>query len=1067
MERHKHANGLFEEILHKDKTYPPNQQTYNLHPAQHTNSLVQQILRDLTRTFRELEDKNQFQEILSLTKKVKQLLQVNNEYELDMPLKAIHYRSDELPIPMYPEFFLSNPLLITNSNADAIQLFKALKYELMTADQAYFMVSFIRWSGLQLLLRSIDDFRRENPNKKIKILTSTYLKITEPKALRRLQELPNIETKVFDSGNVSFHTKAYLFERASSLHTAIIGSSNLTYSALKTGHEWNVKLPGDSLHSIYASAITAFHKYWNDPKAIPLNPELIDSYDKEYSNKKIMLVNPYVAAQHVDIVEKIAPSEETEVLIHPNKMQNEALRALYETRKNNHHKAVVIAATGTGKTYLSAFDVKSFAAKTMLFIAHRDEILESSKDTFRRVFGANDLYGKLTGTVKEGNKPFLFSTVQTLSRDEVLCQYSPDHFDYIVVDEFHHAEAATYKKVLDHFKPKFLLGLTATPERMDGRDVLALCEHNVVYEIRLRDALEEGLLTPFRYFGLGDPTINYEEIGTQSNGQFIENELVRALNTHERVDYVVDMIHKFGHDGLHMRALGFCASIEHAQYMSQELNQRGFSTGYLTGHDTPEQRQQLIRRLEDDGDPLQIIFTVNIFNEGVDIPKVNLVLFLRPTESATIFIQQLGRGLRKVQGKEYVTILDFIGNYQKSFIVPLALSGQHNHKAFDRDSLRVAIETEFADLPDGCFVDLEEVSRKQILEKIESIRMDRDLMLMDLYNQFRKELGHSPEIEDFLYFDGAPSLHFFVAKYGSWAETKKKMKDLNEFDVRLLENSRLLQIVQRLEKMLPVKWPYELTVLDLAIKKRGTICLDDVLIDLQFRFAVQISRENQAKKIYRAMEKLAEIQSKHSWSFGSVDNGTFTLSPIVMEMLASDPSIGTYLNERIEYGLSEFRRMYRPGIFFNSSKNVLLYQNYTRNDLIYLFESDAKEGSWREGVSRVEEHYLLFINLNKGERTAEHLMYHDYFIDQQHFHWQSQNATSHDSSVGQNYIHHKDKGIKIHLFVRKFEKMHGVVLPFTYLGEIDYVSSHGDKPMNITWQLHQPIPEALYMDLIR
>jgi superfamily II DNA or RNA helicase/HKD family nuclease len=1059
-------SGIYEEIFLKNKSYPANQHTFNIHPAKHTTFLIQQVMRDLSETFRYYEETNQFQEILGLTNQVRRLLLTNHNHEMDMPLKAIHYRNDEMEIPLYPEFFLSNPLLITNSGTDNIHLFKTLKYELLTADNAYFMVSFVRWSGLQLLLRVIDDFRVSHPNRKIKILTSTYLKITEPKALRRLLEFPHIETKVFDSGHVSFHTKAYLFERTSNLHTVIIGSSNLTYSALQTGHEWNVKLPGTMFNSIYDSAYKAFVKYWSDSRALPLTNMLVDDYEEEYNDKKVMLVNPFVAAQHVDFSEDKNSAQESDVQIVPNKMQREALQALQETRRSRRDKAVVIAATGTGKTYLSAFDVKDFGAKTMLFLAHRDEILENSIKTFQQIFGNKNLFGKLTGTSKEGHKPYLFSTVQTLSRDEILSGYQPNHFDYIIVDEFHHAEASTYKKVLDHFKTNFLLGLTATPERMDGRDVLALCDHNVVYEIRLRDALEEGLLAPFRYFGLGDPTVNYENIGTQSNGLFIETELVRELNTHERVDYVIQMIRKFGYDGEHMKALGFCASIEHARYMCDEFNQRGFGAAYLTGNDSPDLRQQIIRKLEEDTDPLQIILTVNVFNEGVDIPKVNLVLFLRPTESATVFIQQLGRGLRKVQGKEYVTILDFIGNYQKSFIVPLALSGQHNHKAFDRDSLRVAIETEFADLPDGCFVDLEEISRKQILAKIETIRMDRDLMLMDLYNQFRKELGRSPEVEDFLYVDGAPSLHFFVSKYGSWVKTKKKMNDLNDFDNLILGDELLLQIIERLEKMLPIKWPYELSILGLAVEKNW-VRLEEIIADLEFRFATHIPKEQQTNKIYKAMTKLSEVQFRQNWSFGKVEQGMFQLAPAIREKIVGVPSAKQYINERIEYGLGEFRRVYHPSIFFQSEKNVILYQNYTRNDLIYLFESKAKTGSWREGVSRVDNHYLLFINLKKGEKVSEHLMYHDYFIDQQHFHWQSQNTTTHASMVGQNYVHHQERDIHIHLFVRKFKEMHGVVLPFTYLGEIDYVSSHGDKPMNITWKLQKPIPEALYTDFIR
>jgi HKD family nuclease len=558
--------GIFEEIFYRGKQYPVNHQTFPLHPRQHSNALIQQVMRDIGNHLKQLEEEKQFGEILSLTNKLRRLIPNFGQYEIDMPLKAIHYRTDELHLPLYPELFLSSPLLLTNTNKDHLHLFKALKYELQTADQVYFMVSFVRWSGLQLLLRAIDEFSKENETNKIKILTSTYLNITEPKALRRLLELPNIETKVFDSGRVSFHTKAYLFQRSSNLNTIIIGSSNLTYSALQTGHEWNVKLPSESYNSIYVKARDSFHSYWEDPRAATLTDELISSYEEQYNNKKVFIYNPISFDNHNELVANVSHNAEEVKTVSPNKMQQEALDALHNTRTNGHDKAVVIAATGTGKTYLSAFDAKNFDAKRVLFLAHRDEILESSMNTFIKVFGNANMFGKLTGIKKEIEKPYLFSTVQTLSKD-ILNDFSSDYFDYIVVDEFYHAEAATYKKVIGHFNPKFLLGLTATPERMDGKDVLALCDHNVVYEIRLADALEEGLLTPFRYFGLGDPTVDYTEIDVH-NGQFVENELVRALNTHERVDYVRSMIEKFGHDGNLMKGLGFCASIEHAQYMS-------------------------------------------------------------------------------------------------------------------------------------------------------------------------------------------------------------------------------------------------------------------------------------------------------------------------------------------------------------------------------------------------------------------------------------------------------------------------------------------------------------------
>jgi hypothetical protein len=292
------------------------------------------------------------------------------------------------------------------------------------------------------------------------------------------------------------------------------------------------------------------------------------------------------------------------------------------------------------------------------------------------------------------------------------------------------------------------------------------------------------------------------------------------------------------------------------------------------------------------------------------------------------------------------------------------------------------------------------------------------------------------------------------------------MKDLTEFDQEILDHPEILPFIKRIENMLPVKWPYEFSLLAQAFENKKVVTISDVISELQYRFALQISEEAHSNKIDKAMRKMATSLSKQDWAFGEYRDGQFTLSSYA-EKIISNETIYNYIKDRIEYGLAEFRRIYRPNVFFESQKNVVLYQNYTRNDLIYLFESEAKEGSWREGVSRVGNHILLFINLNKGEKVADHLLYHDYFVDQQHFHWQSQNPTSHDSQRGQEYIHHKQKGVHIHLLVRKFENMHGATLPFTYLGEIDYVSSHGDKPMNITWKLHQPIPESMYTDFIR
>ncbi|MGD8189826.1 DUF3427 domain-containing protein [Brevibacillus ginsengisoli] len=1063
----KDKKGFYEELQLHNTNYPDNHKAYRISPSEYANALTYYISNKVGNTLKELANNEKFEEMINVVTNLERQLENDSLNDLLRPLSSIQYRYDDELIPIiYPEMFFSMPHLVTNQNKSGQNFFKILRTELITADRVDFMVSFIRWSGLQLLLRSIDELHKQD--KQIRILTSTYMNVTEPKALRRLFELENVQVKLFNSGNTSFHTKAYLFNRDSNLNSVIIGSSNLSFSAIQNGYEWNVKLPDAPHIPIYNKAALLFDELWNDERALDLTLEKINDYESHFEQKKIERTISYVPSPSGYKVAEATINYDMDISnnikLKPNAMQKSALEALKETRAGGNKKGIIIAATGTGKTYLSAFDVHQMKAEKVLFIAHRDELLENAKETFISVFGSEDMMGKVTGTIKEWDKPFLFSTVQTLHREESLGRFLPTYFDYIIVDEFHHAEADTYRKILDYFQPKFLLGVTATPERMDGRDVLALCDHNVVYEIRLHQALDAGLLAPFHYFGLGD-TVDYDDIA-QQNGTFVEEALVKALKSHERVSYIIEMIEKFGNDGKLRKALGFCASVEHAIFMAEEFNRRGYHATCLTGEDDPGIRRRTIKRLEDENDPLEFIFTVNIFNEGIDIPSLNLVLFLRPTESATIFIQQLGRGLRKSEEKEFVTILDFIGNYQRSFIVPLALSGQTNHKAFDRDALRVIVETEFASLPDGCFVELEEISRQRILDKIKQIRMDDNQMLASLYAEFRRELGYSPEIEDFLYSPAAPSLHFFIQKYGSWVETKRRMKDTNDFDEEVLNSKLTLEIIQRIEQSIPIKWPYEFAVLSL-IDRLKNISVGDIINFLTEKFGIPMKYEHHESYIIRAMERLAQSNRKQTWAFGMFENNTFIVNDDIKGTW-NDLKFHNYFQSRIEYGLVEFRRTYNPTSFFKGKPKVQLYQNYTRNELIYLFQSEAKEGSWREGISRVKNHYLYFVTLKKDEeKTAEHLNYHDYFIDKNHFHWQSANQTSHVSERGQDYIHHKDRDIHIHLFVRKFDQMHGKTLPFTYVGELDYLSSVGDKPMSITWKLHHTLPDDIYLDFVR
>ncbi|WP_210471748.1 DUF3427 domain-containing protein [Sporosarcina sp. 6E9] len=1044
--------GVIEEIYRIEKEYPSAKLIQKLSVDEYVETLTMHAANIIGDKLKGLADNDKYSEIFQLIDQIHDLAG-KDEREFSHPLSMITYSEKENTIPIKEDLFLTRVDVLYNDSHKIKNFFKTLAYEMQTSDEIYFLVSFVRMSGAQLLTRELIELEKRNVP--VKILTTTYLNITEAKAIRHLMQFTNVDIKVLPLKNESFHTKAYLFKRKSNQNTVIIGSSNISHSALINGHELNVKIPHTQHMPAYEQTMEFFNKMWTNEKAIYPSEEFLQQYEQHQKTETKLLPSftfereaPYL--EHTDI--------------QPNEMQKEALKNLIFTRKNGHTKGVIIAATGTGKTYLSAFDVQQFQPERLLFIAHREELLDSAIKTYSSLFKDEFLCGKITGSKKEFDKRFIFSTIQSLSKDNTLERFNPDDFDYIIIDEFHHAEAPTYRKVIDYFKPKFLLGLTATPERMDGRNVLELCDNNIVYEIRLRDALEAELLAPFHYFGVADQTVDYDKVDIL-NGHYEENSLVRALSTFTRVEFIIDKMKTYGHDGDFLHGLGFCVNIEHAKYMSAEFNKRGYVTECLTGDDSVEYRQAIISRLEDPKDELTMIFTVNIFNEGIDIPKVNLMLFLRPTESSTIFIQQLGRGLRRTEDKEYVTVLDFIGNYKKSFIIPLALSGQYNAKAFDTDSLRVAVLHEFADAPGGSVVQLDPIAQREILNRIDNIKLSSVAVLKEMYAQFKYDLGRSPEIIDFLYAEEAPSLNFFIYKFRSWVRTKEYMDDLNVYDEEILENDLKYEIVERIESMLSIKWPYEYAIIYLA-KSSNEISINDVVAWLTKRFDLEINRDEHETLILRAMDRLSKRYKKQKWSFGEIKNEIFYVERAISEIL-TDYGYANYVKDRLEYGLIDFRRSFRTDLVLAREKKLALYRNYTRNELMFIFEAKVPEGTWREGVSRVDNHYLLFINLNKAEDVEDHLLYKDFFKDPTTFHWQSQNKTSHESGQGQEYINHKERDIHIHLFIRKFSTMHGMTLPFMYLGEIDYVSSHGDKPMNIIWKLHKPVPEDLYHDLIR
>ena len=508
-------------------------------------------------------------------------------------------------------------------NSDKGNLLNELISSIHNCKRFYFSVAFINFSGLQLLLEAFKEAERRGV--KGQIITSTYLNFTETKALKRINRFNNIHLKIFNTDKqVGFHTKAYIFEYED-FYKVIIGSSNVTQSALKSNIEWNVEMIIKEDKSFIESILNEYQYLWE--RSVEADDEFIAQYE-EFLSK----ITGY-AKKQMFLYEK---SE----YITPNKMQRRAMENLDRLRSYGEKKALVIAATGTGKTYMSAFDVKAFKPKRLLFIVHREEILRKAKDTFVKLLPNEKItFGLLTGKTKQEKADYLFSTIQTLSK--CYRDFNPDEFDYIIFDEAHHATSPSYQVIFDYFRPQFTLGMTATPERSDQQNVFELFHNNIALEVRLHDALDDELVIPFHYFGITD--IEDIDLSDVDIDDFAE--IAKRLKVNQRVDFIIEKMNFYGFDGPTRKGLGFCVTVDHAKFMAEEFTKRGYPSVCLSGSDSPEKRSAFINRLEKDDDELEFIFTVDIFNEGVDIPSVNTVLMLRPTNSPIVFIQQLGRCL--------------------------------------------------------------------------------------------------------------------------------------------------------------------------------------------------------------------------------------------------------------------------------------------------------------------------------------------------------------------------------------------------------------------------------------
>lgn len=929
--------------------------------------------------------------------------------------------------------------LLYNDPENSEKVISYLIKSLENCDEFYFSVAFITMSGLIMLLKTLLELKERGVRGKI--LTTDYLNFSEPAALRKLQELDNVEVKVYDKGD--FHTKCYIF-KDNDIYNMIVGSSNLTASALSTNTEWNLKFSSMRDGEVTDSILSEFRKNWQNSSE--LTNEWIDKYEVRY--KKAKTDRARVEKQTEEF------SSQSELLA-PNKMQVEALDRLAKLRIDGINKALLISATGTGKTYLSAFDVRAFDAKKMLFIIHREQIARSAMNSFKRIFGNSRTYGFLSGGQKDLNADFIFATIQTLSREDCYKNIPSEYFDYIIVDEAHRAGAPSYSIIFDYFRPKFLLGMTATPERSDGTSTYELFDHNIAYEIRLKDALGADLLCPFHYFGIAELTIDGVEIDEATN--------FRYLTSDERVRSILNYAKYYGYAGDRVKGLIFVSRIDEAIELSKKFNALGYRTVALAGFSSQEERIAAARRLEsdvNDENALDYIFSVDIFNEGVDIPKVNQIIMLRPTQSAIIFVQQLGRGLRKVKNKDFVVVLDFIGNYTNNFMIPIALSGD---KTMNKDTLRKTIVAGSPTIPGCSTISFDRIAEQRIFNSINHANFSTLRLLRDEYIQLKEKIGKTPTLVDFYRF-GSIDPNIIVKSYGSLygflAKVEEDLTSLTE------EESAFLQYASI--EFGDGKRPTELVILQKLLEE-SSIDFDYVKQALSEYRVFNDSDIISAIHVMSGDFLTSASQNRYkSLSFCHIEDRNIIRNQDFTDSLSENLKL--FLNDLIEYALLRYEDEYIGG---DPENDLKLFKKYSRRDACRLLKWPHDDSSTMYGYRIKHGTCPIFVTLNKDEGISDSTKYEDAFINRGYFNWLTRNGVRLDSSEAIALKHADESNLRIELFVKK---ANAEGFDFYYLGRAraenlqqQYMTSGSKKlpVVNVRLKLDHEVREDIYEYLIR
>lgn len=986
--------------------------------AQFIAQLLQQALRSIKPDTR-ISLLNQIIELLAATDGLEYMERNRLLSSGQNLLTEVNQSTTALPRPQTP---LSTSALLTGLGNDPA-LEHELRAEMATADRVDILVSFIKWSGLRLLVPSFE--RLAERGIPIRILSTSYMGASDPVALEWLSKLPNVDVRLsYDTGGTRLHAKAYHFIRKSGYSTAYIGSANMSHAAMTQGLEWTVKVTAQDMPHILSRFVAEFATYWESNEFEVYNEHEFQRFRKAINNYKLR--------------SNSGPTFFADIT--PKPFQQRILEALQAKREAGSTRNLVVAATGTGKTVISALDYKRFteAAQSnppILFVVHRKEILEQALSCFRTVLKDQNFGELLVDGIEPTEWTHVFASVQSLNSQQPWQKLGAQHYRYVVVDEAHHGAAKSYRPLFDHLDPEVLLGLTATPERMDGSSILPDFDNQLAAEIRLPEALEEKLLCPFHYFGVTD-SVDLADDRFWKNGRYDKSELEAVLTGDDirakaRVDTVLQAINRYQPDLDGVRGVGFCAGVAHAQYMADHFNQVGISSAVLLGSTAREVRTERLQSFREGR--LTFLFTVDVLSEGIDIPEINLVLFLRPTESLTVFLQQLGRGLRHAINKDCLTVLDFVGQTHRKYRLDTKFAALLSRK---RQRIDSEIENDFPNLPPGCSIQFERVARERVIAKIKDVLNNLKQFIPEVIQSWDTEQSTPLTFGNFIEATALSPIEVLSKK--SWSEWKalaQKTAPPNDPDIKtarkalsrlalrndpnLLKNFQELDQDSKVEEATQTYGPSQTTAMHYVMwgQKGEGVGVDSA----ESSFTKWISNKSIAAD---AAEVAAWRQTKYTTSIRDIE----LPYPCDLKLHAS-------------YGSAEIKAALG-------------------------LASIQKSGPTGQGVIHVEplKTYVHLLTFRKDERDfSPSTQYRDYPISRTKLHWESQSTVSQSSNTGQNYLNFRTKGYTILFFARLDKREEGETCPFVFLGTAkDLLNYEGNRPISMTWELDYPIPAELF-----